>query len=214
MLTISHATRRCELGTGVAKEHTMKIRTADFIRAAERREDYPTGGLTEIAFAGRSNVGKSSTINTLLGRHNLVRTSKTPGHTRKLNFFLINERFIFVDLPGYGYAAVPKEVKRKWGPMMETYLTTRTELAAVVIIVDLRLAPTEADLKLIEFLRHHGILILVAATKADKLNRSKIRVQQGTLKAGFGEDIPMVIFSSHTGQGKNELWKEIKKLID
>ena len=192
----------------------MRILTADFIRAAEKKEDYPGGGLSEIAFAGRSNVGKSSTINTLLGRRNLVRTSKTPGHTRKLNFFLINNKFFFVDLPGYGYAAVPREVKNKWGPMMETYLKSRSELAGVVVIVDLRHAPTDADLKLIEFLRYHGIVTMIAATKADKLKRSKIRFQQEVLRSGFGEDIPMIIFSSHTGQGKNELWKEIKKLID
>ncbi len=192
----------------------MKVSSAVFIRAAERKEDYPKGGLVEIAFAGRSNVGKSSAINTLLARRNLVRTSKTPGHTRKLNFFLINERFVFVDLPGYGYAAVPAEVKRKWGPMMETYLTTREELAGVVLIADSRHGLMESDLRLIDFLRHHGIVTIVAATKADKLNRSKMRVQQGTLTKNLGAEIPVVPFSSHTGEGKNQLWKEIKKLID
>jgi len=185
-----------------------------FIKAAEKKEDYPKGGLVEIAFAGRSNVGKSSAINTLLARHNLVRTSKTPGHTRRLNFFLINESFVFVDLPGYGYAAVPLEVKRKWGPMMETYLTSRNELAGVVLIADSRHGLMESDLRLIEFLRHHGIVTIIAATKADKLNRSKMLSQYRTMTENMGTEIPVVPFSSHTGEGRNELWKEIKKLID
>jgi GTP-binding protein len=201
-------------GVRECRQDTMKILTADFIQAAERKEHYPEGGLTEVAFAGRSNVGKSSAINTLLGRHNLVRTSKTPGHTRKLNFFLINERFFFVDLPGYGYAAVPVEVKRKWGPMMETYLTSREVLAGVVVIVDLRHALAESDRNLIDFLRHHNISTVVAATKADKLNRSMMLAQQRRMVTTLGAEIPVVIFSSHNGQGKNELWKEIKKLID
>ncbi len=184
------------------------------MRAAEKKEDYPKGGLAEIAFAGRSNVGKSSAINTLLGRHNLVRTSKTPGHTRKLNFFLINESFVFVDLPGYGYAAVPLEVKRKWGPMMETYLTSRKELGGVVLIADSRHGLMESDRKLVDFFRHHGIVTIVAATKADKLSRNKLRSLQRTMMENLGPEIPVVPFSSHTGEGKNELWKEIKKLID
>jgi GTP-binding protein len=123
------------------QEKAMKVLSAQFMKAAERQKDYPTGGLPEVAFAGRSNVGKSSMINTLLGRRNLVRTSKTPGLTRMLNFYLINDRFIFVDLPGYGYARVPLQVKKKWGPMVETYLNTRKELTGVVVIMDARRPP-------------------------------------------------------------------------
>ncbi|MDQ7784467.1 MAG: ribosome biogenesis GTP-binding protein YihA/YsxC [Desulfomonilaceae bacterium] len=188
--------------------------SAVFIRAAEKKEDYPKGGLSEIAFAGRSNVGKSSAINTLLARRNLVRTSKTPGRTRMLNFFLINESFIFVDFPGYGYAAVPQAVKDKWGPMVETYLTSRKELAGVVLIVDSRHGFMESDRRLIEFLGHHGIVTVVVATKADKLNRGKIRDRQRAMTEDLGANVPVVPFSSHTGEGKNELWNQIKKLID
>ena len=147
----------------------MKILSADFVRSAEQEKDYPSLGVNEIAFAGRSNVGKSSLINTLLGRRALVKISKTPGHTRMLNFFLINETFAFVDLPGYGFARVSKEIKRKWGPMIETYLTRRQELTVIVVVVDIRHAPTRLDNALIEFLAYHERPIIIAATKADKL---------------------------------------------
>jgi len=192
----------------------MKIVSANFLRAAEERKDYPTGGLTELAFAGRSNVGKSSMINALLGRRNLVRTSKTPGHTRKLNFYLINERFIFVDLPGYGYAAVPLEIRAKWGPMVESYLNNRRELSGVVLIIDARRPPTDADMLLLDYLRRSEKPLVVAATKADKISRSEMLAQQRQLKDMVGPAVPVVIFSAHSGMGKNELWKEIKSLIE
>lgn len=192
----------------------MKIVTADFLSAAEEKKDYPGGGLKEIAFSGRSNVGKSSMINTLLGRRNLVRTSKTPGRTQKLNFFLINRRYVFVDLPGYGFAAVPESVKKKWRPMVEGYLQARKELAAVVTIIDARRPPTASDMQLIDYLQHHEIPFIVAATKADKLSRSETVSCLRSMKALFGEDTPVVVFSSLNGQGKNELWKEIKNFIE
>jgi GTP-binding protein len=159
-------------------QYEMRIFDANFLRAAQEKKDYPTGGLREVAFAGRSNVGKSSAINTLLGRHNLVRTSKTPGHTRKLNFFLINDSFVFVDFPGYGFARVPLTVKKQWAPMVERYL------------------------------------VVVAATKADKLARGAMLLQDRAIKAQLGDQVPVVAFSAHTGMGKNELWKEIKSLIE
>ena len=168
----------------------------------------------EIAFAGRSNVGKSSAINRLLGRRNLVKTSKTPGHTRNLNFFLINERFIFVDFPGYGFARVPLEVKRQWGPMIETYLKARKELAGVVTIFDARRPPTESDTTLINFLHAHGISSIIVATKADKLTRGQITAMKRNMEAQFGEHTPVVVFSAVSGLGKNQLWKEIKNLIE
>ncbi len=191
----------------------MKIVSANFMRAAEEGKDYPTGGLTELAFAGRSNVGKSSMINTLLGRRNLVRTSKTPGHTRKLNFYLINERFIFVDLPGYGYAAVSLEMRAKWGPMVEQYLINRRELSGVVLIVDARRPPTEGDMLLLDYLLRSEKPLVVAATKADKIGRSEMLSQQRAIRAAVGPTVPVVVFSAQTGLGKNELWKEIKSLI-
>lgn len=192
----------------------MKIVSAKFIRAAESKTDFPKGGLKEVAFAGRSNVGKSSAINTLLGRRNLVRTSKTPGRTRKINYFLVNERFFFVDLPGYGFAAVPLEVRKSWGPMVQTYLMQRKELAGVVVIVDARRRPAASDLSLLEFLTHHGIHFIVTATKADKLSRSKMLFQQRSIRAHVSVEVPVILFSSMNGLGKNELWKEIKKLIE
>ena len=190
----------------------MKIVSAKFIRAAEEAKDYPGSGLSEIAFAGRSNVGKSSMINTLLGRKNLVRTSKTPGRTRKLNFFLINDRFVFVDLPGHGFAKVPLEVRRKWGPMVENYLTKRKELAGLVVIVDIRRGISEPDLNLIDFLRVHEIPVVVAATKADKLSRGRSAARERAIVKEIGENVPFVLFSSLDGRGKKELWKQIISL--
>jgi len=192
----------------------MKVTTASFLCAAEEEKDYPKKGFKEIAFAGRSNVGKSSLISTLLGRRGLVRTSKTPGQTKRLNFFLINDRLIFVDLPGYGFAAVPQEVKKKWGPMVRTYLTVRKELAGVVVIVDSRMLPTETDMQLLQFLQHSCIPVVVAATKSDKVTRSRAIASERAIKGLLGDRIPVVIFSSHDGHGKNELWKEIKNLIE
>jgi GTP-binding protein len=192
----------------------MKIFEANFLRAAQEKKDYPRSGLREVGFAGRSNVGKSSAINTLLGRHNLVRTSKTPGHTRKLNFFLINDSFIFVDFPGYGFARVPLEVRKAWAPMVECYLEERKELAGVVVIVDARRLPTDTDIQLITYLQSRRIQVVVAATKADKLTRSAMLLQERAIKSQLGDHVPVVAFSAHTGLGKNELWKEIKSLIE
>jgi len=191
----------------------MKIVTADFLTAAEKQEGYPRDGLREIAFAGRSNVGKSSMINSLLGRKNLVRTSKTPGRTRKLNFFLINARFIFVDLPGYGYAAVSQTERENWGSMVQTYFESRKELGGVVVILDARHAPMESDRNLIEYLSHRSIRFLVACTKVDKLTKSKISLQKKMVLEILGDSAPLIMFSAHTGEGKNELWKAIRTLI-
>ncbi len=199
---------------GLVRQLIMKIVTADFLVAAEEKKDYPGGGLKEIAFSGRSNVGKSSMINTLLGRRNLVRTSKTPGRTQKLNFFVINQRYVFVDLPGYGFAAVPESVKKRWRPMVEGYLQARRELAAVVTIVDARRPPTESDMQLIHYLQHHDIPFIVAATKADKLSRSETVSCLRSIETLLGGDAPVVVFSSLNGQGRNELWKQIKNFIE
>jgi GTP-binding protein len=192
----------------------VKILSARFLSAAEEKKDYPVSQLTEIAFAGRSNVGKSSVINTLLGRRNLVKTSKTPGHTRKLNFFLINDQFIFVDLPGYGFARVPMEVKKKWKPMVETYLKERRQLAGVVLIIDARRPPTESDMNLIRFLQMFRIPLVVTATKADKLTRNRLAARAKLLRQEAGPEVNVIVFSSFDGRGKNELWKEVKKLIE
>ncbi len=192
----------------------MKILSADFLRAAAAKKDYPKGGLPELAFAGRSNVGKSSMINTLLGRRGLVRTSRTPGQTRALNFYLVNNRFIFVDLPGYGFAKAPEAVRARWGPMVENYLRDREQLAAVVMIVDARRGLAESDRTLMEFLKFHDIRFVLAATKADKLPRTKLMRQKALLEKQADGDAPVLVFSSHNGQGKKELWNEIKNHIE
>jgi GTP-binding protein len=195
-------------------EFCMKIKTATFLTAAEDSKSYPPGGLKEIAFAGRSNVGKSSMINCLLGRHNLVKTSRTPGHTRKLNFFLINDSLIFVDLPGYGFARVPIAIKNKWGPMVDMYMQNRQELSAVVVIIDARLSLLDVDARMMDCVRECHVPLIVVATKADKLTHSQ-RLEVGrSMGRMLSDRSPVVIFSSHSGLGKNELWKEIKNLIE
>ncbi|MGC8605650.1 MAG: ribosome biogenesis GTP-binding protein YihA/YsxC [Desulfomonilaceae bacterium] len=192
----------------------MKILTAEFIRGAEYKMDYPPTQTPEIAFAGRSNVGKSSMINSLLSRKNLVRTSKTPGLTRKINFFLINNSFIFVDLPGYGYASVPMDVRRSWAPMVNTYLTERKQLAGVVVIVDSRRAPTELDENLIKFLDARGIPFVVVFSKADKIGRSEQMVRINAAAQKWGTDASVEVFSSVTGMGRKELWSRIIELSE
>jgi GTP-binding protein len=188
--------------------------SAKFLRSAQDKKDYPQEGLVELAFAGRSNVGKSSLINTLLGRRSLVRTSKTPGQTRKLNFFLIEEKYIFVDLPGYGFAKVPLAIKREWGPMVENYLRNRKELAGVVLTVDARHALTASDELMVDFLQSLQAPIIIVATKADKLPRTKLSPKRQEIQTQVGERTPVIICSSHDGTGKKELWKEIKRLIE
>ncbi len=188
--------------------------SAKFLQSADEKKDFPQRGLVELAFAGRSNVGKSSLINTLLGKRNLVRTSKTPGQTRKLNFFLIDEKYIFVDLPGYGFAKVPPEIKRKWGPMVENYLKDRKELAGVVLTVDARHALMGSDQLMLDFLESFRVPIIIVATKSDKLPRTKLSTRRQQLQSDVGEGTPVIICSSHDGTGKKELWKEVKRLIE
>lgn len=192
----------------------MKIVSAEFIRGAETGKDYPPTHAPEIAFAGRSNVGKSSMINSLLSRKNLVRTSKTPGLTRKINFFLINNSFIFVDLPGYGYASVPMEVRRSWAPMVNTYLTQRDQLAGVVVIIDSRRDPTELDENLIKFLKFQGIPFVVAVSKADKIGRSQQVTLLEVLVKKWEIETQVELFSSVTGLGRKELWSHIIELLE
>ncbi|MGC8659177.1 MAG: ribosome biogenesis GTP-binding protein YihA/YsxC [Desulfomonilaceae bacterium] len=192
----------------------MKIVSAEFIRGAETEKDYPPMHAPEIAFAGRSNVGKSSMINSLLSRKNLVRTSKTPGLTRKINFFLINNSFIFVDLPGYGYASVPMKVRQSWAPMVNTYLTQRDQLAGVVVIVDSRRNPTDLDENLIEFLKFRGIPFVIGLSKADKIGRSEQTALQAALVKKWGTGTAIELFSSVTGLGRKELWSHIIELSE
>jgi GTP-binding protein len=168
--------------------------------------------MPEIAFVGRSNVGKSSLINTLVGRKNLAKTSNTPGRTQLINFFTINEKISFVDLPGYGFAKVSQSVKKTWGEMVEAYLKERQSLALVIFILDIRRDSSEADLALRDWLEHYQIPYLYVLTKADKLSnnqsvnqRSKI---ERDLHAEAGRGI--ILFSAKTEKGKNDIWQVLE----
>ena len=190
----------------------MKVSSATFVKSATSPEHYPRDGRPEIAFMGRSNVGKSSLINSLLGVRGLARTSSTPGRTQLINFFLINDAFHFVDLPGYGYARVPRDVKKHWGPMVEKYLATRLGLVLSILITDSRHGPTELDLLMKEWLEARGKPFIIVATKADKLSSNQLRASLVRASAVLGSD-EFVAYSAVTGSGAARLWKEITRRI-
>lgn len=187
----------------------MKILSAEFIISAPGPKQFPVNKHPQIAFAGRSNVGKSSIINALLHRKNLVKTSQTPGKTQLVNFFLINGDFYFVDLPGYGYAHAPRAVTDAWAPMIEGYLKDSLALRAVVVLLDSRREPDERDLRLIEWLRQYDIPAIFALTKVDKLNRQEAVRVQHDIQGRLGlEDLPL-LSSAKSGAGMSSLWGAI-----
>jgi len=193
----------------------MIIKSAEFVTSAVKQSQYPPEVLPEIAFAGRSNVGKSSLINTLVNRKRLVKTSSTPGRTQLINFFDINNSFTFVDLPGYGYAKVPAAVRKKWGPMIETYLSTRQTLNGVVIILDIRRQPRQEEQDLIGWLAHYSIASLLVLTKTDKLSKTKVTKQQNAIiRALAVEKEDAILFSAKTRRGRNAVWDAIVSLTD
>jgi GTP-binding protein len=193
----------------------MQIRSAKFICSAVKPEHYPPADLPEVAFAGRSNVGKSSLINKILNRKKLVRTSKTPGRTQLLNFFEINEVYRFVDLPGYGYAKVPAEVQKRWRPMVETFLTRRSNLRGMVLLLDIRREPSKEDLNLWHWLQTMSIKVATVITKVDKLSKNKRNKQVVAIARSLGcKTDELIEFSAMTGEGKDELWKELLKLLE
>jgi GTP-binding protein len=193
----------------------MKITSAEFVTSATKPSQYPPVRLPEVAFAGRSNVGKSSLINTLVNRKHLVKTSSTPGRTRLINFFEINQRIGFVDLPGYGYAKVPESVKKTWGPMIETYLSTRKALKGVVVILDIRRTPGQEELNLLSWLHHYFIAGILVLTKTDKLSKNK-QAQKHNLIAQVLEidKNDFILFSAKSRRGRDTLWKAILSLVD
>ncbi|MES0363178.1 MAG: ribosome biogenesis GTP-binding protein YihA/YsxC [Desulfobacteria bacterium] len=203
----------------------MHIKSATFITSAVKPSQYPPSDRPEIAFAGRSNVGKSSLMNTLLGRKKLVKTSSTPGRTQTINFFSINDRFYFVDLPGYGYAKVPKAVQKSWGPMVENYLKTRRAgeqtvpeasqgLCAVVVILDIRRLPNQGDHDLLAWLAHYEVPALVVLTKVDKLKKNQQSKQRSAIARELSTDpSSLILVSGTTGLGKQELWKAIESRL-
>jgi GTP-binding protein len=198
--------------TGAGITGNLKIVNTRFVKSAVEPEHYPPAGLPEIAFMGRSNVGKSSLINSLLGVRALARTSSTPGRTQLINFFEINNAFYFVDLPGYGYARVPVEVKRKWGPMVEQYLANRSSLVLSIIITDLRHEPTQLDLQMKDWLQSRHKSFIVVATKADKLSGNQSRAQLKHASAVFGDE-QIIPYSAVTRSGADRIWKEITRRL-
>ena len=193
----------------------MIIKSSEFITSAVKPSQYPGTDLPEIAFAGRSNVGKSSLINGLINRKRLVKTSSTPGRTQLVNFFMINSAFVFVDLPGYGYAKVPISVKKTWGPMIETYLSTRETLQGVVLIMDLRRTPGLEELKFIDWLNHYDIPVILVLTKADKLSKTKQIKQVIAISKTLSIDKnSLILFSTKTRLGKEKVWDGIKNLLN
>jgi GTP-binding protein len=193
----------------------MHVKNARFITSAVKPAQYPTPQFPEVAFAGRSNVGKSSLINTLVNRKRLVKTSSTPGRTQLINFFLVNGCLSLVDLPGYGYAKVPLAVKKKWGPMIETYLSTRPGLAVVVLLMDIRRTPKEEELRLFDWLAYYGIPVMPVLTKADKLSKTKQRKQlQATARTLDIPEQELILFSAKSRLGKEALWRRMAQYAD
>jgi GTP-binding protein len=214
----------------------MRILSAEFAAACHVPGRYPPPTLPEIAFAGRSNVGKSSLINALLGRKGLARTSGTPGRTQAVQFYRVNDRFFFVDLPGYGYAKAPEALRRAWGPLVEGYLTRRASLRAVVLILDARRDLTEGDRELAAFLAHHGIDCIPVLTKADKLSRAQRSRQADAIARELAETgmrpagtrlrppeppdsassrpralpAPPILFSAVNGEGREAIWRALR----
>ena len=193
----------------------MIIKQAEYVLTVVNKEQYPNEGLAEIAFVGRSNVGKSSLINLLTNNKKLARISGQPGKTRTINFFLINKGFYFVDLPGYGYAKVSKEIQSTWGKMMEQYLIDRKELKAVVLLVDIRHKPSKDDINMMEFLRYYDIPVIITTTKSDKISRGQrpkyLKIIREALEA---KNHPMVSCSALNKEGIEDLLTEIERKLE
>lgn len=191
----------------------MKITSAEFVKSAFDRSHWITDGRPEIAFLGRSNVGKSSLLNSLLNRKGLARTSNTPGRTQSINFFLVNDRFYFADLPGYGYAKVSKTMRADWGRMAEQYLSERQELALSIQLVDSRHKPTELDRQLHEWLSYGNKPSIIVATKADKLsNNQLVKNLEEISKILSGPSV--IAYSATSGKGRDAVWSAIEAEIN
>ena len=186
----------------------MKITSADFIKSAYESAHWTIDGLPEIAFLGRSNVGKSSLLNSLLSRRALARTSNTPGRTQCINFFLINHQFHFVDLPGYGYAKVSKVMRADWGKMAEEYLSERENLKLCIQLIDSRHVPSKLDIQLNEWLRHYHKPFIVVATKSDKLSQTELAKSLKEAR-NILPDSRILAHSATSGRGREEVWAEI-----
>lgn len=192
----------------------MIIKNPRFELTAVKPEQYPASEMPEVAFVGRSNVGKSTIINTLLNRKSLARVSATPGKTREINFYNIDDTLYFVDLPGYGYASVSKEKKSTWGGVIETYLTTRQQLRLIILLVDIRHTPSVDDRQMYEWLVGSGFPHMIVATKADKISKSQVNPRTKDIRTTLGavHGIKIIPYSSETRQGKDEIWTSIETM--
>ena len=192
----------------------MKIRSAEFILSASSPWQFPSPTLPEIAFAGRSNVGKSTLINSLLNRKKLVKTSSTPGKTQLINFFKINDKFHFVDLPGYGFAKVPETVRQQWQRLIEAYLQERESLRNVVLIIDSRHGPTSQDRQLKEWLDYYDRPVLIVASKIDKLKRGQIQKHLKIIRQDLSLDTTPLAHSSSEKGRRDQIWKNLNPWLD
>lgn len=189
----------------------MKLSSVEYIKGCTRWEDGPQDGLPEIAVIGRSNVGKSSLINFLLGRK-IAYVSGTPGKTQLIHFFKINQAFYLVDLPGYGYANAPKETRALWGPMIESYLLKRDALRALIFLVDIRHPAMALDLRMKEWIDHYQVTPLFVATKGDKIVRGRRKALEETIKKNFGVS-RLIVTSAEKKEGKEAVWKGIEEIL-
>ncbi len=194
----------------------LVIRNVEFIGGmAEKHGWRPESSLPEVAFAGRSNVGKSSLLNTLVRRKSFARVSRTPGRTREINFFRVNNTFVLVDLPGYGYARISKTKKAEWRPMIDSYLRRTTQLRGIVLLLDIRREPSEDDRAMLDFLAELGVPTIVALTKADKLTKADAREKVAEISRMLALEPDQVIqFSAQTGEGRVELLEAISQLVE
>lgn len=193
----------------------MEVKNSSLAAVGTNFSQYPQDGRPEIAFAGKSNVGKSTLINAMLGRRALARTSSQPGKTRTINFYDVNGVMYAVDLPGYGYAKAPKTEIARWSKMIEEYLQKREELKAIILLIDIRHEPGKNDVMMYEWLKHYGYDIIIAATKSDKLNRSQIPKQLSAIRKTLGLSAGDVLipFSGEKKTGVDELWAEMERFL-
>ena len=187
----------------------MKINTAKFVISAASRQQFPQTRYAEIAFAGKSNVGKSTLINALLNRKQLVKTSSVPGKTRLINFFLINDEFTLVDLPGYGFAKVPRAVQQQWQELVESYLSQRSCLKGVILIIDIRHGPTAEDLQLQQWLSHYQIPFVVVANKVDKLKKNQVTRHLENIQIPMALPASPIMHSSLKKVGRHQIWQAL-----
>ncbi len=194
----------------------MKVKSAEFIRAAHHARDFLCDGRPEIAFVGRSNVGKSTLLNRLLGRKTLARISSTPGRTRAVNYFLVDSQMLFVDLPGFGYARASKRERAAWGRLIERYFEQERNLIHVVQLVDAKVGATPLDVQAFDYFVSMGYLPTVVATKADQVGRSKRHAAIAKIRKALLPDreVPVVTFSARSGEGVRELWRAISAFLE